>query len=157
MSHNILYKDFEGETAQHDAETWAEYALGIERADEMKGFNVEKTINEIIEVLHDNKVPLGMFPFIFEKAQKKAEDYTIPYSPSRFKTSDLAVSNETEPKTEKDGDGTIVGISNIETFANEKGVREMKVTFFMLGGKPPMDWFHEFHEKLKKLCYQYKD
>lgn len=120
----------------------------------MKGLNTEKTVNEIIEVLHDNKVPIGMFPFIFEKAQKKSEDYTIPYSPSRFTTSDLTVTGNTELKTGKDGDGTIVGISNIETFANEKGVREMKVTFFMLGDKPPMDWFHEFYEKLKKLCYQ---
>lgn len=157
MSNNVLYRDFDKETENQDCEEWLYQKMGLERDDEMKGFNTEKTVNEIIEVLHDNKVPIGMFPFIFEKAQKKAEDYTIPYSPSRFKTSDLEVSNETEHKAEKDDDGTIVDISNIETFANEKGVREMKVTFFMMGGKPPMDWFHEFYQELKKLCYHPKN
>lgn len=154
MSNNALYRDFDKATENQDCEKWLRQKIKSERDGEMKGFNIEKTVNEIIEVLHDNKIPISMFSFIFEKVQKKAEDYTIPYSPSQFKINDLVASGETEPKAEKDGDGTIVGISNIETFANEKGVREMKVTFFMLGGKPPMDWFHEFHEKLKKLCYQ---
>lgn len=70
-----------------------------ERDGEMKGFNIEKTVNEIIEVLHDNKVPIGMFQVIFEKVQKKAEDYTIPYSPRRFKISDLAISETTDNVT----------------------------------------------------------
>lgn len=45
--------------------------------------DVRKTVSEVIEVLHDNKIPFSLFDFVFDKVIKEAEARTIPYSPKQ--------------------------------------------------------------------------
>jgi hypothetical protein len=69
----------------------------------MENVNIEKTTDEIIFVLNNNNVPIGLFDFIFEHTKKKAEDNTIPYRPKRFNIMDVAMSDTTDNATEPKG------------------------------------------------------
>lgn len=43
--------------------------------------DIEKATDELIEVLHKNKIPVGLTQAVFDKAAQKIADRTIPYSP----------------------------------------------------------------------------
>ena len=44
--------------------------------------NVRKTALEIVQVLHQNEVPIASMQFVFQEAERLAYIKTVPYSPS---------------------------------------------------------------------------
>lgn len=41
----------------------------------------EKSVKEIIQILHDHKIPIGLFDEVFYLVKRDATYKTIPYSP----------------------------------------------------------------------------
>lgn len=45
--------------------------------------NVRKIALEIVQVLHQNEVPIASIQFVFQEAERLASIKTVPYSPSK--------------------------------------------------------------------------
>lgn len=47
--------------------------------------DVRKTVSEVIEVLHDNNVCIGLMDYVLDEVKKAVEANTVPYSPKQVK------------------------------------------------------------------------
>lgn len=65
--------------------------------------DVRKTVSEVIEVLHNNNVCIGLMDYVLDEVKKAVEANTVPYSPKRCKISDLPISETTDNVTEPKG------------------------------------------------------
>ena len=53
--------------------------------------NVRKTALEIVQVLHQNEVPIASMQFVFQEAERLACIKTVPYSPSSDEIQEAAL------------------------------------------------------------------
>lgn len=47
--------------------------------------DVRKTVSEVIEVLHNNNVCIGLMDYVLDEVKKAVEANTVPYSPKQVK------------------------------------------------------------------------
>lgn len=47
--------------------------------------DVRKTVSEVIEVLHNNNVCIGLMDYVLNEVKKAVEANTVPYSPKQVK------------------------------------------------------------------------
>lgn len=45
--------------------------------------DVRKTVSEVIEVLHNNNVCIGLMDYVLDEVKKAVEANTVPYSPKQ--------------------------------------------------------------------------
>lgn len=61
--------------------------------------NVRKTALEIVQVLHQNEVPIASMQFVFQKAERLASIKTVPYSPSSDEIQEAVTCDTTDNGT----------------------------------------------------------
>lgn len=54
---------------------------------------------EIVQVLHQNEVPIASMQFIFQEVERLASIKTVPYSPSRDEIQEAATCDMTDNGT----------------------------------------------------------
>lgn len=65
--------------------------------------NVRKTALEIVQVLHQNEVPIASMQFVFQEAERLASIKTVPYSPSIDEIQEAATCDMTDNGTVPNG------------------------------------------------------
>ena len=65
--------------------------------------NVRKTALEIVQVLHQNEVPITSIQFVFQEAERLASIKTVPYSPSSDEIQEAVTCDTTDNGTVPNG------------------------------------------------------
>lgn len=65
--------------------------------------NVRKIALEIVQVLHQNEVPIASIQFVFQEAERLAYIKTVPYSPSNDEIQEAVTCDTTDNGTVPNG------------------------------------------------------
>ena len=65
--------------------------------------NVRKIALEIVQVLHQNEVPIASIQFVFQEAERLASIKTVPYSPSSDEIQEVVTCDTTDNGTVPNG------------------------------------------------------
>lgn len=65
--------------------------------------NVRKIALEIVQVLHQNEVPIASMQFVFPEAKRLASIKTVPYSPSSDEIQEAFTCDTTDKGTVPNG------------------------------------------------------
>lgn len=66
----------------------------------MEGTDIRKAAIEVVQVLHENKIPIVLAQSVFKEAMELIERNTIPYSPKDLSTMASATLETTGSATE---------------------------------------------------------